>query len=114
MSAQPRKTGEEIKSLITRIQPARQTQLKMFRGGRDQDGPGHRTKITHKILTIQPDTVEGARKWAELHNREDVVVNCEKDYMSHRDGLKTVIRYAIYTTEEIAEDPETLAEDLLS
>jgi len=112
MTAQPKKTGAEIKSLISRLQPARKTQLRVFRDD-DDAAPGSTVKVIHKITTIQPDTRTGAKTWEELHNDPNIVINAEKDYMSHKDGLKTVIRYTIYKREEPPQDPEDMAADLL-
>jgi hypothetical protein len=101
------KTGVEIQAAMDRLQLAK---TPIFQFIRTAAQPGKKTKVVYEIETIEPDTRRGALRWKELHNNPSVRVIAEKDYMSHRDGLKTVIRYAI-TTEE--PDPEDLIEDLM-
>lgn len=112
MSAQPMRTGEAIKALVSRIQHVKPPSLR-FLDGEDSGLTRKKITITYEIETISPDTQSGAERWKELHNDPQIKIMAEKDYMNQRDGLKTVIRYAVHT-EELPEDPDELAEDLLS
>lgn len=110
MSAQPKKVGEEIRSLMGSLQRSKAAPLRLFKSDEDA-ATGRKVRVVYRIVTLEPDTRAGTELWEKLHNDDNITIITEKDYMSHRDGLKTVIRYA-ETVEE--HDPDELAEELMS
>lgn len=109
MSAQPRKVGAEIRDLLQSLQRAKATPLTLFQV-EDEGLSGVKTQTVYKIVTLAPDTKFGADLWKELHNDPNISIIAEKDYMSHRDGLKTVVRYAEIVR---AYDPDVLVDELM-
>ena len=101
------KTGGEIKTAFSQFQRSKMPPLRILD---EESAVAQEARAVYKIETIEPDTRYGARRWGELHNDSDVRIIAEKDYMRHRDGLKTVIRYVMYIKEV---DLDALADELM-
>lgn len=103
-----KQTGAEIASKLAPLQRAKSPPLALFTGNDDETGEAR--KISYEIDTIRPGTPEGKKRWNFLHNSPSIKVVAEKDYMSHRDGLTTVIRFMRFVDDETKDE---LMEDLL-
>lgn len=101
-------TGAEMKERMSLFQRAKAPPLKLFRG--NNSDVAEAKKVVYEIETIKPSTEAGRRRWQYLHNTPCIKVIAEKDYMSHKDGLTTVIRFMRFVEEETSED---LVDDLL-
>jgi len=103
-----KKTGAEIAKKLAPLQRAKVPPLKLFSGNDDETDDAR--KVSYEIDTIRPGTTDGKKRWNFLHNSSSIKVIAEKDYMSHRDGLTTVIRFMRFVDDETEDE---LMEDLL-
>ena len=102
-----KKTGAEIKDMFVTLQKTKAPPLKILSG---DEALENEKKAVYEIDAIQPTTKTGKKRWQYLHNTPCIKVLSEKDYMSHKDGLTTVIRFVRFIEEETSEE---LLDDLL-